>query len=150
MPNARRPEKELTEYQKTYNQQTPRESWCGKVHGNIEEAIGHAERNLGMQGRQKEPYWGRISFSNTTVVGKQLNGQKRYRVDFAPEFERENLEAAQWSGTPQLKGTKGVHVNEENFAGSKAGGSKVCHPTEASLQWADTYWSKWTRQYRQR
>jgi hypothetical protein len=145
-----KPDKPLTKYQQTYNTKTPNEIWCGKIHSNIEEAIVHAERNLGMHGRQAEPYWGTTRFSEKVVVGWQIDGPKRYRLDFAHKFEEENLEAAKWSGTAQLKGSKGVHVNEENFAHPKDQGVKICHPTEASLQWAETYWNKWTRQYRQR
>jgi hypothetical protein len=150
MPKEEKPEKPLTKYQES-KKQAPREVWCGLLHSSIEEAIVHAEKNLGMRGKHTEPYWGTMRFSDSVVAGWKANDRKRYRLDFTPGFEKENLEAAKWAGTPHLKGTKGVHVNEENFDDPQDPRvSKVCHPTEASLQWADTYWNKWTRQYRQR
>jgi len=144
-------EKPRTKYQEAYNSKGPREVWCRQQHFSIEEAIIHAEENLGMRGKPAEPYWGTMRFTDSVVVGWKVNDQKRYRLDYAHAFEEENEKAAKWVGTKQLKGSKGVHVNEENFddAESKTG-IRVCHPTEASLQWADTYWNKWTRQYRQR
>jgi hypothetical protein len=151
MPKDEKPEKQSSKYQETYNQRAPREVWCGQVHSSIEEAIVHAERNLGMRGKPAEPYWGTMRFSDSVVVGWKVNDRKRYRLDFAKDFAQENQAAAKWSGTSQLKGSKGVHVNEENFDDPQNRGvSKVCHPTEASLQWADTYWNKWTRQYKHR
>ena len=151
MPNADEVQKRRTIYQETYNKQDPREIWCGQVHTTIEEAIVHAETNLGMHGKQAEPYWGTMRFTDSVVAGWKVNDRKRYRLDFTPSFEKENLEAAKWAGTTQLKGAKGVHVNEENFDNPKHPSiSRVCHPTEASLQRADTYWNKWTRQYRRR
>ena len=144
-------DKPLTKYQQIYNQQGPREIWCGQRHFSIEEAIVHAETNLEMRGKPAEPYWGTMRFTNSVVVGWQVNDRKRYRLDYAHAFAEENQEAAKWAGTKQLKGSQGVHVNEENFVDPKRkDGSRICHPTEASLQWAETYWNKWTRQYRQR
>jgi len=137
-------------YQQTYNQPTPREVWCGHLHSNIYEAIAHAEKNLGMRGKPAEPYWGTMRFTDSYVNGWQ-SGKKRYRLDFAKDFASENAEAASRSGTPHLKGTQGVHVNEENFEDPQHPGvSKVCHPTESSLAWAETQWNKWTRQFKQR
>jgi hypothetical protein len=151
MPKDDKSEKAPSKYQLEYKTKAPREVWCGQVHSSIEEALVHADRNLGMRGKTAEPYWGTMRFTDSMVVGWQLNDKKRYRLDFAHEFAKENSAAASWSGTSQLKGSQGVHVNEENFDDPKHSGvSKVCHPTEASLQWADTYWSKWTRRYRQR
>jgi hypothetical protein len=140
-----------TNYQQANTRQSPREVWCGHLHSSIEDAIVHAERNLGMRGQPAEPYWGTMRFTDSYVNGWQVNAKKRYRLDFAKNFTEENRKAAVWSGTPHLKGTQGVHVNQENFDDPlNPGVSKVCHPTEASLQWADTYWNKWTRKYRQR
>jgi hypothetical protein len=151
MPKEQKSEKPASTYQETYNKRTPREIWCGQVHSTIEEAIVHAERNLGMRGKSAQPYWGTTRFSDSVVAGWMVNDRKRYRLDFANDFEAENRAAAEWAGTNLLKGSKGVHVNEENFDDPQHPSvSKVCHPTEASLQWADTYWNKWTRQYRQR
>jgi hypothetical protein len=151
MPKAEKPEKKPTTYQETYNQQGPREVWCGLVHTSIEDAIVHAERNLGMRGKPAERYEGTTRFNQFVVVGWKMNDRKRYRLDYAHNFAAENLEASKWSGTTVLKGSKGVHVNEENFDDPvNSAVSKVCHPTEASLQWAETYWNKWTRQIRQR
>jgi hypothetical protein len=143
-------EQPRTKYQEAYNTEGPREIWCGIDHSSIEEAIVRAELNLGMRGREARAYWGTMRFTDY-VVGWQLNDRKRYRLDYAHAFSEENEKAAKWAGTKRLKGSQGVHVNEENFDDPKDKGvSKVCHPTEASLQRADTYWSKWTRQYRQR
>jgi hypothetical protein len=151
MAKNEKPEKPPTKYQQVYNVPTSREVWCGQKHSSIEEAIIHAETNLGMRGHHAEPYWGTMRFTNSVVVGWQVSERKRYRLDYAHNFASENEKAAKWSGTKQLKGTRGVHVNEENFDDPKyKDGCKVCHPTEASLQWADTYWNKWTRQYRYR
>ena len=47
MPKEQKSEKPASTYQETYNKRTPREIWCGQVHSTIEEAIVHAERNLG-------------------------------------------------------------------------------------------------------
>ena len=151
MTTAEKTEKAQTQYQATYNSKTPREVWCGVLHTSIEEAIVHAESNLGMRGKPAEPYWGRTRFNDTIVAGWQSNDRKRYRLDFEPQFAEKNQQAAHWSGTPHLKGTRGVHVNEENFDDPKnQAGARICHPTEASLQWADTFWNKWTRRWRQR
>lgn len=135
-----------SKYQQTYNASPQREVWCGQLHGNIHEAMMHAELNLGMDKiPNPEAYWGTMRFTESYVNGWKLNDKKRYRLDFAMNFEEENRKAASWSGTPHLKGTKGVHINEENFQDPKHPGvSKVCHPTEASLQWAETQWRKWT------
>ncbi len=151
MPKDEKPEKKPTAHQELNSKPTPREVWCGHLHSSIEDAIVHAERNLGMRGQPTEPYWSTMRFTDSYVNGWQINPRKRYRLDFAKDFAEENRKAAVWSGTPHLKGTQGVHVNEENFDNPvNSGVSKVCHPTEASLQWADTYWNKWTRKYRHR
>ena len=118
------------------------------LHDSIEEAIVHAEKNLGMFRQSAQPYWGTTRYNESNVVGWQVSDNKRYRLDYAPNFVKENAEAAEWSGTPHLKGTQGVHVNEENFQDPKDSSlSRVCHPTRSSVRYAETYWWKWTKQF---
>lgn len=149
MPNNEdRDLRDLTPYQAA-KQKESREVWCGIVHDSIEEAIVHAERNLGIFRTTAAPYWGTTKFGEGSVVGWQVNSAKRYRLDYAHSYETENLKAAKWSGTSTLKGTQGVHVNEENFQDPlDRARPKICHPTRASLLWATTYWRKWTKRYR--
>jgi len=138
--------KPLTPYKQEQLKQQPREAWCGKMHSNIEEAIVCAETNLGMHRKPAQPYWGKTRFGEGVIVGWQVNDAKRYRLDFTPNFQEENAKAAEWAGTAELKGSQGVHVNEENFHDPiDKNRSRICHPTQASLQWADTYWRKWTK-----
>lgn len=148
MDASSKPAETLTPYQLEKAKREPREVWCGQVHDSIAEAIVHAERNLGMFRQRALPYWGRTKYTGSTVVGWQINDAKRYRLDFTPNFAKENAAAAGWSGTSELKGSEGVHVNEENFHDPKARGvSRICHPTRGSVRWAETYWGKWTKQF---
>ena len=146
MPKDEKPEKQSSKYQETYNRSTPREVWCGQVHSGIEEAIVHAERNLGMRGKAAEPYWGTMRFTDSVVVGWKVNERKRYRLDFAKDFARAHGDAGLLVEVLGDDRVVGVDVDDPQNRGV----SKVCHPTEASLQWADTYWNKWTRQYKHR
>ena len=86
--------KPLSAYQMEYNKREPRERWCGRVHGNIADAIVHAETNLGMYGKPAQPYWGRTRFTGSTVVGWQVTDAKRYRLDFTPDYAALNAEAS--------------------------------------------------------
>jgi len=146
MAKSPRPGKPLTPYKQAQAmaEQAPREQWCGQMHGSIEEAIAHAELSLDMRGRPADPYIGKTRFSDSAVVGWQVNDRKRYRLDYTPTCSEENIAASKWSGTKEMKGSQGVHVNEENFEDPVEGRSRVCHPTAASLQRAEGYWQKWT------
>ena len=144
MASREKSDKPLTKYQQTYNVQGPREEWCGQRHIGIAEAIIHAEVNLGMRGVILEAYKGTMRFTESWVVGWKI-GSKRYRLDHSPTFVEENRAAASWAKTKDLKGTLGVHINEENFEGAKQ--KRVCHSTEASLAMAITFWEKWTKQF---
>ena len=141
-------EKPLTPYKQAQLEAERKEFHCGMMHDTIEDAIVHAEKNLGAFRKPMEPFWGQTRFNAETVVGWKINDQKRYRLDYAPEYLKENAAAAA-RGSDVNKGTRGVHLNEENFLDpSSATTIKRCHPTHASLQWAETYWRKWTKRYR--
>ncbi len=148
MPADPKTEPELTPYQQAKLKKKPREVWCGLLHDSIEEAIVHAETALGMRNKEAEPYWGRTQAFGTTVVGWQVNDAKRYRLDFAMKFAEQNASAPEWSGTPHLKGTQGVHVNQENYVDPEnSARSQVCHPTRSSVMLAETQWRKWTKRF---
>ncbi len=60
------------------------------------EAIRCAERNLGVAaGAKLQPYWGSTRENHGLIVGWQLSGRQRWRLDYDE--------------------TKGPHINEENF-----------------------------------
>jgi hypothetical protein len=118
---------------------------CGVSHTTIEEALIHAELNLGIRNEKLEllkglkPYLGRNEKSGTKghVVGWETNKRSRFRLDYAyPDA----------SQTQVGKGTQGVHVNEEDF-NRPYGRQRVVHPTEASLKMAEFYWKRWARPY---
>jgi hypothetical protein len=125
------------------------EVWCRIMHHSIEEALVHAEITIGIRdsaGRevvQPEPYLGTTDFGTGIIVGWKIGSQKRGRLDFAHDFERQNQAATEGHGVN--KGTRGVHVNEGNFL--RTIGKKVCHPTTSSLDRANGYWRKWISQY---
>ena len=64
-------------YQLGKQEQGQKEYWCGIMHSSLEEAMVHAEQNLGFrdaQGNlivQLEPLLGGTRFSNGTVIGWQ-------------------------------------------------------------------------------
>jgi hypothetical protein len=140
----------LTKYQREKARDEQKEFPCGILHVSIEEALIHAERALGIRNGNNEltvklePYLGTMRFSTGTIVGWQTSPQKRFRLDFDPEFEQHNRGAIE-KGTGVNKGTRGIHVNEEDF--TRARRQKVCHPTESSLQIADHYWRKWSSEF---
>ena len=141
-------DKPLTPYQLSKLTKESRESWCGLIHDSIEEAIVHAEENLGMRHKKADEYWGTTKYSDSLVVGWKVNERKRYRLDHTPNFAKENADAAKWAGTSELKGRRGVHVNEENFDDpAHSGRTRICHPTLSSLIRAETYWRKWTKKF---
>lgn len=140
-------------YQLQKMEQEQKEYPCGIMHSSLEEAMIHAERNLGFRDAQGnlivklEPLLGGTCFSTGTVVGWQAGPQKRFRVDFEKDFETMNAEASKRKNGVN-KGTKGVHVNEEDFTRTQT--PKICHPTEASLQMADLLWRRWSSRYGRR
>jgi hypothetical protein len=104
-----------------------KETDCGQVHADIEEAIRHARQNLNAVAL--EPYWGArankmANFGN--VVGYQTeDGLKRWRLDYDP--------------------VKGVHVNEEHSKPTKKIVHRIAHHVSEYMM--TLYWQKWTRRY---
>ena len=123
------------------------------MHASLEEAMVHAEKNLGFRDAQGnlvvklEPLLGGTRFSGGTVIGWQAGPQRRFRVDFEPEHAAKNAAAARQKNGVN-KGTQGVHVNEEDFTRSVK--PKICHPTESSLLIADLLWRRWSSRYGRR
>ena len=146
-------EKELTKYQQEQLEPKQKEFPCGLTHNSIEEAIVHAEQNLGMRDAngkhlvKLEPYLGTMRFTSGSVVGWQTNPQKRYRLDYDPDFELHNREALEMK-TGVNKGTQGIHVNEEDFTRMER--QKICHATTSSFLIADHYWRKWSSEFGRR
>lgn len=106
------------------------ETSCGKIHTSIEDAIVHAEQNLGFFRRPAQSYFGALRNNSHLVVGFQVSPRKRWRLDFDP-----------------LKG-KWVHVNEENFD-APTNRQKIVHLVEtlrSDLQ-VQAYYKKWTSRY---
>ncbi len=143
----------LTKYQQEKLKQEQREFSCGELHDSIEEALVHAEIGLGIRDGQgkiilkMKPYLGTMRFSSGSVVGWQTSPQKRFRLDFDPDFESHNQEEAK-KGTGVSKGTRGVHVNEEDF--TRTYRQKICHATRSSFDRADLYWRKWSAEFGRR
>ncbi|WP_263383230.1 hypothetical protein [Granulicella arctica] len=158
---ARSDEKELTKYQREKLEKTPKEFGCGILHSSIEEALIHAQMNLGIRSSTgvvlvpTMPYLGTMGHNSGTVVGWQVNANKRYRLDVdrnlnhtfygkrpAVVFDPEGLTLSEMIA---LKGPQGVHVNEEDF--TRATRQRISHPTESIAERADTYWRKWSKQF---
>ncbi len=109
-----------------------KEKPCGIIHLSIEDAIVHAEKNLGSFRQPAERYFGALKNNSHLVVGFQLSPRKRWRLDFDP-----NPETDKW-----------VHVNEENFDAPE-GQQKVVHRVatlRSDLQ-VQLYYRKWTSRY---
>jgi len=123
------------------------------MHASLEEAMVHAEANLRFRNERGdlvvklEPLLGGTRFSGGTVIGWQSGPQRRFRVDFDPDFAAANAKAAKRKDGVH-KGKQGVHVNEEDF--TRRGRQKVCHPTESSLLIADLLWKRWSSRYGRR
>jgi hypothetical protein len=109
-----------------------REVGCGQIHLSIEDAIVHAEKNLGSFRQPADKYMGTLRNNSHLVVGFQLSSRKRWRLDFDPDPKK----------------NKWVHVNEENFD-APLSQQKVIHLV-ATLR-SDTqvrlYYNKWTSKY---
>jgi len=126
---------------------------CGIIHGSIEEAMVHAEVNLGFRrGDGKpllvvlEPLLGAM-FGAGAIVGWKSGARRRFRVDFEPDFERKNADAVRRKHGVH-KGLQGVHVNEEDF--TRKSRQKICHATSSSLLRAEHLWRRWTSKYGRR
>lgn len=127
---------------------------CGIIHDSVEEAMVHAELNLGFRDKdtnsltvQLEPYIGTTLFSSGTVVGWQVGGRKRFRVDYDPNYQKSNTAVATRKDGVH-KGTQGVHVNEEDF--TRGARQKICHATKSSILFAEHLWRRWTSKYGRR
>jgi hypothetical protein len=110
-----------------------KEKSCGILHSSIEDAIVHAEKNLGLFRKHADPYYGTFRDNSKWVVGFQLSPKKRWRLDFDPDEEN----------------NKWTHVNEEDFERAP-GQQKVCHYVYSPLRsdaWVRTYYGKWTSRY---
>jgi hypothetical protein len=146
-------DRELSPYQQAMKEAEQKEYSCGILHDSIEEALVHAESNLGFRdnaGRlvvDVKPYIGQTLFSSGTVVGWQSGARKRYRLDFERNFQAVN-QAAVKTKNGVNKGTRGVHVNEEDF--DRTARPKVCHATTSSLDRAEGYWRRWSSRYGRR
>ena len=158
---AKSDEKELTKYQREKLEKTPKEFGCGILHSSIEEALIHAQMNLGIRSSAGEvlvpttPYLGTMGHNAGTVVGWQVNANKRYRLDVDRSLNHTfygkqpavalNPAGLTLSEQIALKGPQGVHVNEEDF--TRASRQRISHPTESIAERADTYWRKWSKQF---
>jgi hypothetical protein len=109
-----------------------KESYCGKRHFSIEDAIVHAEQHLGSYRKPADPYMGTLKNNSHLVVGFQLSARKRWRLDFDPDPSK-----GKW-----------VHINEENFEAPPSQ-QKIVHLVEGQRN--DTqvllYYRKWTSMY---
>jgi hypothetical protein len=128
------------------------ETLCGIRHISVEEAVVHAEQNLGTYHKPAEPYRGRTRLNNDVVVGFQASPARRFRLDFDQNWQQrvEDLKR----GNPDwqrrffyIDEYRGVHINEENFD-APPGRQRILHLTEASELMMDTYFRKWSAQYR--
>jgi hypothetical protein len=127
-------------------QEIPRESPCGLIHATIEEALVHAELNLGMRDgksnrlvKDLKPVLSGQLHLDGTVIGWQSSSRQRFRLDWDQHYAAKD----------GSKGTQGVHVNEEDFDRQEAR-QKVCHPTESTLRIAEQYWRRWSAPFGKR
>jgi N-acetylmuramoyl-L-alanine amidase len=109
-----------------------REVNCGQIHLSIEDAIVHAEKNLGSFRKPADRYTGKLRNNSSLVVGFELSPRKRWRLDYDPDPTK----------------NKWVHVNEENFDAAP-GRQKVVHLVETlrSDMQVQAYYRKWTSRY---
>ena len=105
-----------------------RETDCGHIHFNVEDAILHARQNL--QCVDSVPVWGTktgLMANFGRVIGYQSGDHlKRWRLDYDP--------------------IKGVHINEEDSTTKPS--RKVVHRVPRYIMNGDEvlmiYWRKWT------
>jgi hypothetical protein len=128
------------------------ETLCGRRHISIDDAIVHAEQNLGTYRKPAEPYRGRTRLNDDVVVGFQASAERRFRLDFDKNWQQKigdlKRQIRDWQRRfPYLDEYRGVHINEENFD-APPGQQRILHLTEASELMMDTYYRKWSAQYR--
>jgi hypothetical protein len=107
-----------------------RENLCGQIHSSIEDAIVHAEKNLGMYRAPATHRMGTMRHNSGIVIGFRTSATKGWRLDFDPD--------------PTAK--KWVHVNEENFDAPPSR-QKILHLVASPLRsdsMVETYYRKWT------
>jgi hypothetical protein len=127
------------------------ETLCGRRHILIENAIEHAQLNLGTCGKPVEPYRGRTNLNDDVVVGYQASPQRRFRLDFDKDWQQRvsDLKAKNpdWRRRmPYLDEYRGVHINEENFD-APLSQQRILHLTEVSELMMNTYYRKWSSRY---
>lgn len=138
-----------SEYKLRQREEQQKEFSCGVMHDSIEEAMVHAELNLGFRNSEGklvvkiEPLLGAM-YGAGSVVGWKDGERKRFRVDFDPDYAFKNEEAKKVNHGVN-KGTRGVHVNEEDF--TRKSRPKVCHATDSGLLMAEHLWRKWSSKY---
>jgi len=125
---------------------------CGKRHITIDDAIVHAEQNLGTYRKPAEPYRGRTRLNDDVVVGFQASPTRRFRLDFDKNWQQKiadlKKEIRDWQRRfPYLDEYRGVHINEEDFEAPQ-GRQRVLHLTESSELLMDTFYRKWSAKYR--
>lgn len=86
------------------------------------------------------------------VVGFQASPKRRFRLDFDRNWRQKisdlKSQFPDWRKQfPYIEDYRGVHVNEENFDAPVAR-QRILHLTEASEMMMDTYFRKWSAQYR--
>lgn len=134
-------DKRISDYKNKQLQEGQREFPCGILHDSIEEAMVHAEYNLGFRNSAGqlvavlEPLLGSM-YGDGTIVGWKVGSRKRFRVDFEPEYDAKNTEAAKTKNGVN-KGTYGIHVNEEDFERTLK--PKICHPTKSPFAWPTSF-----------
>lgn len=118
--------------------QGEKEKDCGVYHATMQDAMRHAEVNLGFHGRHVEPYWGTTTYNCHLVVGFEAGKRKRWRLDFSDKSEH---------GKPP----KFIHVNEEDFT-APPGHQKTLHRVDSFKNHNGAYlvelqWRKWTSRF---
>jgi hypothetical protein len=135
------------------SKEEPVEARCGLHHYSLEEAMVCAEIELGFRDRvtktlvvQLKPYLGTTKYNSGTVVGWQV-GPKRFRADVqTAEAKKKEEERAKRAGREVIyKGRYGVHVNQEDFSGTRP--VKVCHATESPVVILEHTWRRWSSKY---
>ena len=126
---------------------------CGHHHYSLEEAMVCAEIGLGFRDRVTNtlvvplrPYLGSTKYNSGTVVGWQV-GPKRFRADVQTAEAKKKEEERAKKGRRKViyKGRYGVHVNQEDFSGTRP--VKVCHATESPVVILEHIWRRWSSRY---
>ncbi len=114
----------------TSRTEAEKESPCGHIHSSIEDAIVHAEKNLGMYREPATRRVGTMRHNSGIVIGFRMSDTRGWRLDFDPD--------------PTAK--KWVHVNEEDFD-APSSRQKTLHLVVSPLRSnaiVETYYRKWT------